>query len=126
MVNSQVINSEVVVANFSDSLSIECTFEDVDSNSVVQWLLNGKKINSSLFNTTADRTSSVLSIAFETAGIYQCVVTNMDGRSATGEVNVCGDIEGESTLAASSLWVRNFISVLSTHPFQDSGSDVLL
>ena len=103
MINGQLVSSELVVANFSDSLSIECTFDGVDSSSVVQWLLNGKEINSSLFDTTADRTSSELNVMFETAGVYQCVVTNMDGRSATGSVDVCGDIEGELTLVASSV-----------------------
>lgn len=89
------VGDSPVVANFGDSLSFDCSFSNTDGNSVVQWLLNGNEVNSNLVSTSADSTVSQLNVTFETAGLYQCVVTNNDGRSAVGEVDVCGDIEGE-------------------------------
>ena len=94
---SLTVNGSLYNRDFplGESLIIECFFGDTDSSSDIQWTLNGSPISEDNVATLTDGSMSRLNLLpFLMTGVYQCSVTNTDGRNASQFVELYGDFDG--------------------------------
>ena len=81
---------------FGQQVILTCTFSDTASTSTVQWSLDGTLISSNMISTVSDVSSSSLNLTpFVTAGVYRCMVSNVDGRTAQASVQLYGDLNSK-------------------------------
>ena len=81
-----------------ESLIIECLFENTDSSSEIQWTLNRSPISEDNVTTLTIEPDGSMTrlnlLPFLMTGVYQCSVTNTDGRNASRLVELYGDFDG--------------------------------
>ena len=81
-----------------ESLIIECSFGNTDSSSDIQWTLNGSPISEDNVTTLTIEPDGSMTrlnlLPFLMTGVYQCSVTNTDGRNASRLVELYGDFDG--------------------------------
>ena len=81
---------------FGQQVTLTCTFTDTESTSSVQWSLDGATISSNMISTVSDVSSSRLNLtSFITAGVYRCMVSNIDGRTAQASLQLYGNLNSE-------------------------------
>ena len=81
---------------FGQEVILTCTFTDTDSTSSVQWSLDGASIPSNMISTVSDVSNSTLNLtSFITAGVYRCMVSNDDGRTAQASVQLYGNLNSK-------------------------------
>lgn len=74
------------------NVDVQCNFNDVTSDSIVQWSVDGTPITENIV-TADNRTSSILTLSPLTLpGEYRCMVTNSDGQTGSDSVQIFGDI----------------------------------
>ena len=81
--------------SIGSNVTINCTITGTTPTSTVQWTVNDIPLTDGV-TTSSDMGSTELLISpFMQCGEYKCSVTNTDGQTSFGTVQLFGDIESE-------------------------------
>ena len=81
--------------SIGSNVTLNCTMTGTTPTSTVQWTVNGIPLTEGV-TTPSDVDSTELLISpFLQCGEYRCSVTNVDGQTSFGTVQLFGDIESE-------------------------------